>query len=561
MLSPSSLPYFFKFNQPIDHEPLPANFTYPFCYQPHPVAIIAANEIQAKLPQDLSAQGRMYGVLVVKNSANELGYIAAISGTHLEQDASINNMLVPAIFNGFDKNSDFYQGQNEVNSLNEKIQALTSELKYTQAESLLNSENEAARFQIFQLQQAMIARKKQRKLKRAHIAARLSEEHLQNQPNDHQLATQESIQLSRESVFDKKHLLALKKYWQTRVASAEQTVQQNLLALNHLKTARRKLSNRLQKLLFKQYQFLNILGESKNLIDIFQHDNQIKPPAGSGDCAAPKLLHFAFTEQLTPICMAEFWWGAPAKSEIRKHGHFYPACQSKCQPILTHMLKGMAVDKNPLLETPVQKSPLEIVYQDEHLVVVNKPANLLSVPGKHISDSVYTRIKAMFPKATGGLVVHRLDMATSGLLMLSLNERAHKHLQKQFINKEVTKRYQALIDGKLLEMTGVIKLPLITDIHDRPRQKICEQYGKPAETHWQVIGYKGERTKVLLYPITGRTHQLRVHCAHARGLNMPIVGDDLYGYSDSRLHLHAQYLSFSHPITQQKLEFEIECEF
>jgi len=259
--------------------------------------------------------------------------------------------------------------------------------------------------------------------------------------------------------------------------------------------------------------------------------------------------------------MAEFWWGTQPQSEIRKHQHYYPACQGKCQPILQHMLEGMTLDNNPLLINPAQHLDLPIVFQDEDVVVVNKPAGLLSVPGKNIEDSVYSRIKTLFPQATGSLIVHRLDMATSGLLILTLNERAHKSLQKQFINKEISKRYIAIIDGIPSQESGFIKLPLITDINDRPRQKVCYQHGKRAETKWQIIEVKENKTKLYLYPITGRTHQLRVHCAHAEGLNMPIIGDSLYGDSAKRLHLHAQQLSFSHPINKERLSFEVDCDF
>jgi tRNA pseudouridine32 synthase/23S rRNA pseudouridine746 synthase len=259
--------------------------------------------------------------------------------------------------------------------------------------------------------------------------------------------------------------------------------------------------------------------------------------------------------------MAEFWWGKQPTSEIRKHKHFYPACQGKCLPILSHMLEGMEVDKNPLLINPAEGIDLEVIFQDEHVVVVNKPAGLLSVPGKSIKDSVYTRIKAQFPQASGGLIVHRLDMATSGLLMLALNERAHKHLQQQFMNKEVNKRYVATIEGKLEKTSGEICLPLRGDFEDRPKQMVCHEHGKYAETHWQLIEEVDNTSKLFLYPITGRTHQLRIHCAHPDGLNLPIIGDSLYGNSADRLHLHAQRLSFTHPITKELLTFEVAENF
>ncbi|MDU0355333.1 RluA family pseudouridine synthase [Paraglaciecola aquimarina] len=256
--------------------------------------------------------------------------------------------------------------------------------------------------------------------------------------------------------------------------------------------------------------------------------------------------------------MAEFWWGASPKSEIKKHKQYYPACTGKCEPILQHMLDGIALDDNPLLKNYAAGKSLEIVYQDDDLVVVNKPAEFLSVPGKAVTDSVYQRVKQQFPHATGPLIVHRLDMSTSGLMVLALNSHSNKVLQKQFIRREVEKEYVAIVEGLIEADNGEITLPLRSDIFDRPKQQVCFDQGKPAKTTWQVKQRFPQlnRTKVSLRPHTGRTHQLRVHCAHASGLNMPIVGDDLYGMRDHRLHLHAQRISFVHPTTLETLIIE-----
>ena len=299
----------------------------------------------------------------------------------------------------------------------------------------------------------------------------------------------------------------------------------------------------------------------KDLNDIFKDTPNHIPPAGSGECAAPKLLQYAFAHGLKPLALAEFWWGIAPKSEIRQHKKFYASCQSKCQPILGHMLDGIEMDENPLLINPAEGKDIEIVYEDEFMLVINKPADFLSVPGKNIQDSVYTRIQQRYPNATGGLIVHRLDMATSGLMILGLTKKAHKRLQKQFINRTIEKRYTALIDGVLAQDEGMITLPLRGDLYDRPRQLVCFEHGKPTETTYQVIERVKDKTKVYLYPKTGRTHQLRVHCAHKLGLNMPIVGDDLYGKKADRLHLHAGYLSLTHPMTKEPMEFDIEAEF
>jgi tRNA pseudouridine32 synthase/23S rRNA pseudouridine746 synthase len=261
--------------------------------------------------------------------------------------------------------------------------------------------------------------------------------------------------------------------------------------------------------------------------------------------------------------MAEFWWGASPKSEVKKHQQYYPACMGKCQPILKHMLAGMQLDENPLIFNYGQDKNVDIIYQDEDILIVNKPTEFLSVPGKELSDSVYQRIKLQFPEATGPLIVHRLDMSTSGLMVITLNSRANKYLQKQFIQREVNKQYVALVEGLLKENEGEIKLPLRGDFYDRPKQIVCHQDGKQAHTFWQVLERFPEKnqTRVLLTPHTGRTHQLRVHCAHAEGLNMPIVGDDLYGTRGKRLHLHAQGLEITHPVSKEVMTFKVDADF
>jgi len=558
-MSNSSVANFFTaFASDISHYTLPEKFTYPFCYQADPLAQAASEELQKKLtsfhPIDAEKQGRMYGVLVVKNEQGELGYLAALSGGANESigNNGIAINFVPPIHQAY-SNSEFEQKkQVEINGINQSIDQLTANPDIERLTMLLTAAVAESEQDIQAQQQKMRDNKKIRKDKRAWLTtANLAEE-------EHRSI---SIELSRASVTDKKALQTIKLQYQADIDSTKQALQQLTDEIELLKKRRKRLSTILQKHFFKQYQMLNIQGDCKDLTEIFTETIVQKPPAGSGDCAAPKLLQFAFKHKLTPVCMAEFWWGKQPKSEIRKHKNFYPACQGKCQPILNHMLTGMNVDKNPLLENPAKGKELEIVFQDEHVVVVNKPADLLSVPGKSIKDSVYTRIKAQFPQATGSLIIHRLDMATSGLLMLALNERAHKHLQQQFINKEVSKRYVAIIDGILEKTYGEIRLPLCVDFNDRPRQMVCYEHGKYAETHWQVIEEKVGKTKLFLYPITGRTHQLRMHCAHPDGLNLPIIGDGLYGLRADRLHLHAQRLSFIHPITKEQLTFEVDAEF
>ncbi|GHF99104.1 RNA pseudouridine synthase [Thalassotalea marina] len=552
---------FTEFSQPTAHLKIPAEFTYPFAYQANPLAKLAAQELQQKLPhfhpENSTNQGRMYGVLVVKSPEGKLGYLTAISGNiDTKTDKNSDIAFVPNIVDGFASDEKQQQIHQHVNQINHEIAALENSAKYQYATQLLHAEKQCADVQIVKRQQTNIDNKVMRKelrrqLQLAEAQNTLSAEHIK----------QQSIELSRQSVFDKKALAELKTYWQQRIEIAQANYDTLHQQLSGLKKRRRQLSHKLQKWLFEQYQLLNAKGETKDVLTLFKGTVIPKPPAGSGDCAAPKLLQYAFLHQFTPICMAEFWWGNAPKSEVRKHLQFYPACQGKCLPILNHMLEGLTVEKNPLLENPAADLPLPIVYQDEHIVVVNKPSGLLSVPGKTIQDSVYQRIIEQNPDATGHLILHRLDMATSGLLVLALSTRAHKHIQKQFISKVVQKRYVALIDGVIEQQQGEITLPLTLDFYDRPRQMVCVETGKPAHTKWQKLAEEHGQTRLLLYPITGRTHQLRVHCAHAEGLNTPIVGDDLYGTPDDRLKLHAQRLSFLHPISQQRMTFEVEPDF
>lgn len=553
---------FTHFIQSVDHLDIPTEFTYPFAYQAAPLAKAAAQELQEKLSQfhpiNAAVQGRMYGVLVVKSTSGELGYLSATSGNEVSAEVQSEQQIafVPNIVDGFTNDEKQRQAHLQVNRINHDIQQLSASRDYQYAIQLLSAEKQSADFQISQRQQQNSHNKLQRKLARQQLA----DLQAQNALSADEIK-QQSIELARQSVTDKKALAMLKDFWRQRLEKAQSQHDTLHQRINALKKQRRQLSNKLQKWLFEQYQLLNANGEVRDIATLFKETVTPKPPAGTGDCAAPKLLQYAYQNQLHPVCMAEFWWGNAPKSEIRKHLQFYPSCQGKCEPILNHMLDGLRVEKNPLLENPAATLPLPIVYQDEHIVVVNKPSGLLSVPGKSIKDSVYQRIIEQFPRATGNLILHRLDMATSGLLVLALSERAHKHLQKQFISKVVQKRYVALLDGVIEQQQGEITLPLTLDYYNRPRQMVCFDTGKRAHTKWQRLAIEKHRTRLFLYPITGRTHQLRVHCAHVKGLNTPIVGDDLYGTPEKRLRLHAQRLSFLHPISQQRLTFEVDADF
>ena len=366
--------------------------------------------------------------------------------------------------------------------------------------------------------------------------------------------------LTQESYNNQFFLKELQEYYQAKIEKINlefKVFEDKIIAL---KKERKEKSNYLQQTLFSKYAFLNRKKELKNLLSIF-NDPAIKPPAGSGECAAPKLLQYAFANNLTPITMAEFWWGSAPNAAVRQHKNYYPACQGRCKPILTHMLANTEMDANLLLENLSEKQDLEIIYEDDALIVVHKPAEFLSVPGKEIKDSVYTRIKERYPSATGPLIVHRLDMSTSGVLLLTKTKEANKALQSQFINRTIKKRYVALLDGNLSKKSGKITLPLRVDLNDRPKQLVDFTYGKSAETDWKIINKENGKTRVNFYPITGRTHQLRMHAAHKNGLNTPIVGDDLYGKKEKRLHLHAEFIEFLHPTTLKKMSFTVAPKF
>jgi len=534
---------------------LPEKFTFPFYYQPHPLAIAASEALQQKLAMGLQAvqnrdkSGKMFGVLVVQNSQQQIGYLAAYSG-QLEEDTS-GIEFVPAVSDMQLNDGEFLAENRIINNINAEIKQLEQSSELSIATQATDEANTTYQQELLAQQALIVAGRQQRKLQRLEAIDVLAE-------NDFD---QLKAKLAGQSIEEKKQLQTLKKHWQDKLTLLQQALAKITDAIDKLKKQRKARSKDLQKKLFAQYQFLNADGAAKDLNAIFAELPEHTPPAGAGDCAAPKLLQYAYQQGLTPVAMAEFWWGAAPKSAIRHHKNYYPSCYSKCQPILGHMLKGLNVEDNPLLINPAVGKDLAIVYQDVDMLVVNKPAEFLSVPGKNIEDSVYMRIKTQFPQASGPLIVHRLDMSTSGLLIIALNKRAHKALQKQFIERTIEKRYVALVAGNVVADSGSIELPLILDFDDKPRQKVCYQHGKHALTTWQVLERKNDTTRLHLFPKTGRTHQLRVHCAHQQGLNMPIVGDDHYGFKAERLYLHAEYLSLHHPINHQKLVFEVAADF
>ncbi|MBL1319830.1 MAG: RluA family pseudouridine synthase [Methylophaga sp.] len=553
---------FTPFKQSIEEFSLPKRFTFPFYYSPHPLCILAAKELQEYIgnhtnwqhnfglsDDNQTAVGKMFGVLLVKNKQGEIGYLSAFSGKIA--DSNHHAHFVPPVFDMLTEGDFFRTGQENLNQISHQIKSLESNPELSMLEQALKAEQQSSNMQITAHRTSMIEGRKNRKEQRVKAVTQLS-------TGDFVALKDE---LSTQSIKQKNKLRDLTFYWNERINKAEKSLNSLLDEIIKLKNKRKALSAALQQKLFDHYRFLNKQGVEKSLYDIFDDTTQQTPPAGAGECATPKLLQYAFNNNLKPLAMAEFWWGSSPKSAIRQHKNFYAACLGKCQPILSHMLEGIELDDNPLLTNPAAGKTIEIVYEDDDMVVINKPAEFLSVPGKNIEDSVYLRMKQLYPNAKSPLIVHRLDMSTSGLMVIGLSKQAHKNLQKQFINRTVKKRYVALLDGLLSKDNGIINLPLRVDLDDRPRQLVCYDYGKPAETHWQLIEQKKGKSKVYFYPKTGRTHQLRVHSAHIKGLNMPIVGDDLYGNKDKRLHLHAEFLEFSHPLTKKLMTFQIEAEF
>ncbi|EMI4301588.1 RNA pseudouridine synthase [Vibrio vulnificus] len=560
-------PCFTSFTTAIDGYALPERFTFPFYYTPHPLCVLAAEQLQQHLrtqqewqhnfgllngevvSDDESAIGKMFGVLLVENAQGDIGFLSAFSGKIADQ-----NLLpgfVPPVFDMLAEESFFRRELSEITDINHQVKQLSQSAELAQLRQQIEADRQAYQAQEQAQRQAMIEGRAARKQQREQAEATLTGDALKAVLDD----------LAKQSVAEKNVLKYLKLEWDEKLASEEARLQVLLTQLDTLKEQRKTLSNALQHKLFAQYRFLNVRGEQSDLNAIFAPTTSPVPPAGSGECAAPKLLQYAFTHGLKPLAMAEFWWGVSPKSEVRQHKKFYPSCHSKCHPILGHMLQGLNMDSNPLEENWAEDKELEIVYQDEAMVVVNKPSGLLSVPGKTITDSAYTRLQALFPDVEGPFVIHRLDMATSGLLVFALTRRANKSLQKQFISRGVQKRYVALLEGEVPQSQGEITLPMRGDPDDRPRQLVCFEHGKPAHTDWQLIETRDGRSKLYLYPRTGRTHQLRVHCAHHLGLHMPMVGDGLYGEKANRLHLHAESLELDHPYSKERMHFQVDAEF
>ncbi len=555
-------PCFISFKKDVSQIKLPAKLNFPFYYDVHPLCEIAAEQVQYFLEKtddlqhnfglhttnNLAPIGKMFGVLVVENKG-EIGFLAAYSGK-LANSNSVA-FFVPPVFDMLTDNSYFLRKGDELNAINREIETLENNSDLKNDQKKLTDLKIIAGLEIDSFKEKIKINKQLRKQDRALKKEILSIEEYQKFEAD----------LIKQSLYDKHLLKELTNTFETEINSIKKEISILTDQIEILKNLRKTKSNALQNWLFTNYTFLNDESEEKSLLDIFKTALHSQPPAGAGECCAPKLFQYAYKNNLKPIALAEFWWGQSPKSEVRKHKQFYPSCWGKCEPILSHMLKGLQVDENPFLQNPAKDKELEIVYDDAYLVVINKPAEFLSVPGINITDSVYERIKNRYPQATGPLIVHRLDMSTSGLMVLAKNKDTHENLQKQFIKLKVKKSYIALLDGVIELDSGKIELPLRVDLDDRPRQVVCYDYGKMGITEFKVLSKTENSTRIQYFPITGRTHQLRVHSAHNLGLNAPIKGDDLYGTKANRLHLHAHTLEFFHPITKEWVSFQVDPAF
>jgi len=531
----------------------PKRFTYPFQYEPHPLSILAAEELKEYLltriewKEELS-KGKMFGVLVVLNKNKELRWLAAFSGNLAHQNK--HSFFVPPVFDLLHPKGFFIKKEKEITAINHQIIALETSPTYLHLKQQYQTQKRRFDEKLKQEKLNLKQEKQKRDLLRKALQACEKQEYIKKQQK-----------LIQKSQFQKAEFQRFKKTGQKELA----TIEKEFLAIEDkiaaMKNERKQQSASLQTQLFEQFSFFNARGERKDLNAIFQQTVQKTPPAGAGECAAPKLLQYAFTHDLHPLCMAEFWWGTSPQSVIRHHGSYYPSCQGKCKPILGHMLQGLEVDPNPLAKERTTIDVIHILYEDDYLAVIDKPAGLLSVPGKSNQFSIGEWAKEAFPEAEAPSLVHRLDMATSGLLLIAKQPKIHKALQAQFLHHTIRKQYKALVEGKVQADEGTIDLPISPDYLNRPCQKLDFEHGKKAITYYKVIKQDQNRTLLALFPLTGRTHQLRLHTAHPLGLGMPIVGDELYGHKAERLYLDAQRITFIHPVTHKKMNIEKKSPF
>lgn len=525
---------------------LPRQFTCPFCYEPHPLALMAVEQVQRYVASradwsDEMGAGKMLGVLVAQDGEGRLGYLAAFSGNLAGKVH--HDYFVPPVYDLLEPQGEFKQGEAQITAINHEVQRLETSpelasLHQRMAGAVRKKADEIDNFK------ALMALHKRERDERRHAA---------------DLTPEEQEALLNQSRFEKAELKRIRQRHDEGLAEISDEMADYQRRIDLLKACRKTMSEALQERIFRLFVVTNARGERRDLVEVFKPLSTL-PPAGAGECCAPRLLNYAFNHSLRPVCMAEFWWGASPVGEVRHHGHFYPACRSKCKPILDFMLQGLDVEDN-MLGQPMDDTSLDVVYDDQWLTVLNKPSGMLTVPGKLLEDSLLTRYQDAHPEAHGPMVVHRLDQETSGLVIFAKDKATHKALQQQFENHTIKKCYIALLEGIVPQDEGVIDLPLRPDVDDRPRQRVDAEWGKPAVTRYHVLERNDGVTRVALEPLTGRTHQLRVHASHPIGLNCPIVGDRLYGKAGRRLMLHAQTITFVHPATNKTMTLDSPADF
>ena len=525
---------------------LPRQFTCPFCYEPHPLALMAVEQVQRYVASradwsDEMGAGKMLGVLVAQDGEGRLGYLAAFSGNLAGKVH--HDYFVPPVYDLLNPQGEFKQGEAQITAINHEVQRLETSpelasLHQRMADAVRKKADEIDNFK------ALMALHKCERDERRHAS---------------DLTPEEQEALLNQSRFEKAELKRIRQRHDEALAEISDEMADFQRRIDLLKARRKTMSEALQERIFRLFVVTNAHGEQRDLVEVFKPLGTL-PPAGAGECCAPRLLNYAFNHSLRPVCMAEFWWGASPVGEVRHHGHFYPACRSKCKPILDFMLQGLDVEDN-MLGQPMDDTSLDIVYDDQWLTVLNKPSGMLTVPGKLLEDSLLTRYQDAHPEAHGPMVVHRLDQETSGLVIFAKDKATHKALQQQFENHTIKKCYIALLEGIVPQDEGVIDLPLRPDVDDRPRQRVDAEWGKPAVTRYHVLERYDGVTRVALEPLTGRTHQLRVHASHPMGLNCPIMGDRLYGKAGRRLMLHAQTITFVHPATNKTMTLDSPADF
>lgn len=517
--------------------PLPILFDFPHQYVPNEWAQTAARQLQEIIPNtfahNFETLGKMFGVLVV-NTPIGIRFLAGFSGKIDESNQFPG--FVPPIYDTLNTEAFFKQGEAALNDITNQIN------EHIDGKPLSAILQEKSKFES----------EAQERIANIKKSIKVNKELRDTKRKSANLSTGLEVQLANESKQEQLKLKKFKKEISTKVEELNAKIALIQEEITALKTKRTNLSINIQQELFKAYNLLNFKEESSTVLDVFKSFNGDIPPSGTGECALPKLLHFAATHHLSPICFAEFWWGTSPIGEVRKHGMYYPACRAKCEPLLHYLLRGIPTMKNPVLEQLATKTP-ETIFEDSDLLIVNKPSGMLSVPGRTLINSAEDLLKLSNPSFPYLKAAHRLDMGTSGILIFAKNAEAHAKLQGQFQKQKVKKIYEAILDGVVEQTAGNITLPLRLNTDHRPHQMVDFEQGKKANTAYRVLEITDGKTHIEFYPTTGRTHQLRVHSAHPLGLNCPIVGDELYGTSSNRLYLHAKEIEFQHPTLQKNI--------